>query len=326
MSFTIASMSSGTLSPDDIARFREDGFVVLRNLLASDQIEFLETAMRQALETSGNGPQGYDVTELAERLFNQRGRPKRSPQTDARFQALSAAVRNSKLPRLTDKPPKGQPKGHYLVDTGVWRRVQPLADFALYGDLPLAASSLLGADGVRFYDDQLFVKEPGAADRAAFHQDMPYFNLDGSSGCVFWIPLDPVRKGSGAMAYVPGSHRWEDKFNPNIFISRMAFPGSEGVDLPDIDADPDAFGVVYGEADPGDVIVHHFLTVHGSEGNTGSQISRAFSLRYCDAELRYRKRPGAPSQPLHRLGIKDGDRLDDAFHPPVWPKRKVEAA
>ena len=164
------------------------------------------------------------------------------------------------------------------------------------------------------------MKEPGTADRAAFHQDLPYFNLDGDRGCVVWIPLDPVRKGSGTLAYVPGSHKW-GLYNANVFMSRAAFPGSEGCDLPDIDGDPDAFGVVHVEAEPGDVIVHHFLTVHGSEGNLGRSNRRAFSLRYCDADIRYLRRAGAPAQPLHRQDLRDGDALDDALHPMVWPVR-----
>ncbi|HSZ73357.1 MAG TPA: phytanoyl-CoA dioxygenase family protein [Rhizomicrobium sp.] len=317
---------SGAVMPDEVAQFQENGFVILKGLLRSDQMTRLKGAMRTALETFENSAQGYDVTELAEQLFGEGDKPTKMHQTDKRFQALSSAVKSSSMPRLTDKETKGQPKGHFLVDTGVWRRVPALADFALYSELPQVAAALLGVDSVRYYDDQIFIKEPGAADRAAFHQDLPYFNLDGDRGCVFWIPLDTVRRGSGAMGYVPGSHRWGDKYNPNIFMSRTALPGSQGEDLPDVDSNPEAFNVVYADVDPGDVVVHHFLTVHGSEGNTGSTIRRAFSLRYCDAELRYHKRPGAPSQPLHRLGTQEGDRLDDTFHPQVWPRRKVEAA
>jgi ectoine hydroxylase-related dioxygenase (phytanoyl-CoA dioxygenase family) len=96
--------------------------------------------------------------------------------------------------------------------------------------------------------------------------------------------------------------------------------------MPAIDKDPEAFGVRYIDVEPGDVLVHHFLTVHGSEGNRGTSARPAFSLRYCDAELRYRYRQGAPPQPLHRAGTKDGDALDDAIHPVVWPKKVARRA
>jgi ectoine hydroxylase-related dioxygenase (phytanoyl-CoA dioxygenase family) len=181
------------------------------------------------------------------------------------------------------------------------------------------AAELLGVSRVRYYDDQMFIKEPGAVDRAAFHQDVPYFHLDGDCGCVFWIPLNSVKAGGGRVGYIPGSHRWQKMFKANVFVSELPFPGAEGVDMPKIDADPEAYGVQYLEAEPGDVLVHHFLTVHGSEGNRSDTPRSAFSLRYCDANIRYRTRPGAPAQPLHKQDMRDGDPLDDTIHPIVWP-------
>lgn len=110
-------------------------------------------------------------------------------------------------------------------------------------------------------------------------------------------------------------YEWGEVFNPNIFASRMAFPGSAARDLPDIESAPNDFGVVYVDADPGDVIVHHFLTMHGSEGNVGGNDRRVFSLRYCDSRIRYRRRPGAPAQPLHKADLRDGKPLSEAYHP-----------
>ena len=106
---------------------------------------------------------------------------------------------------------------------------------------------------------------------------MPYFHLDGDCGCVFWIPLNKVRAGGGRIGYIPGSHRWRKMFKANVFVSELPFPGAEGVDMPRIDADPEAYGVEYLEAEPGDVLVHHFLTVHGSEGNRSDTPRGAFS-------------------------------------------------
>lgn len=43
---------------------------------------------------------------------------------------------------------------------------------------------------------------------------------------------------------------------------------------PDIEANEEKYGVVYCECEPGEVIVHHVRTVHGSTGNTTSDRSR----------------------------------------------------
>ncbi|MEQ1887439.1 MAG: phytanoyl-CoA dioxygenase family protein, partial [Bryobacteraceae bacterium] len=132
--------------------------------------------------------------------------------------------------------------------------------------------------------------------------------------------------GGGRMGYVPGSHLWNKQYKPNIFASSIAFPGSEELDMPDIDANPEAFGVEYLEAEPGDVLVHHILTVHGAEGNRLGTQRRAISLRYIDAAIPYRQRAGAPPQPLHPANMRDGDRLDDAIHPVVWPPARAANA
>ncbi|HEX5278532.1 MAG TPA: phytanoyl-CoA dioxygenase family protein [Micropepsaceae bacterium] len=302
-------------------RFSEYGFVRLNGVLTADDVAMLRQAMARAQTSFDLSPNSYNVTVAADSVWNQQAVDDQgSVQHD--LAALAAAIRASDLPRLADPPAAGAKRGNFLLDTGVWRRVPELARFALGEKLAGMSAQLLDAPCVRFYDDQMFIKEPGAVDRAAFHQDVPYFHLDGDSGCVFWIPLNSVKAGGGRVGYIPGSHRWHKMFKANVFISELPFPGAEGEDMPKIEANPEAYGVDYLEAEPGDVLVHHFLTVHGSEGNRSNTLRAAFSLRYCDAEMRYRHRPGAPAQPLHKTNMNDGDALDDDIHPIVWPKAR----
>lgn len=305
------------IAPIEVARFWRHGFVRLEGLLRPREIANLRSAMSDALETFSASPNSYDLTTAADEVW--RGDDvddQGSAQHD--LDALAHAVRGAGARRLVDRAKEGTPRGKFLLDTSVWRRVPALAEFALHSCLPRIAATLLDVSALRYYDDQIFVKQGGAVDRAAFHQDLSYFHLGGDAGCVFWIPLGRVRRGGGAMGYIPGSHRWGQVYKPNIFASPLAFPGSSGDDMPEIDADPEKFGVQYVEADPGDVIVHHFLTVHGSEGNSAAATRSAFSLRYCDADIRFRARRGAPAQPLHRQDMRDGDQLDDNLHPVAY--------
>jgi len=308
-----------TLNDEYRSTFEEMGFVKLKGLLSQEEVSILRAAMGLALETFNQSPNSYNVTAAADSFWKEEAANDDQGSSQHDLATLGTAVRNSRLPRLIDEPTDGVPRGNFLLDTGIWRRAPQLATFALFGKLPSLTADLLGASRIRYYDDQMFIKEAGAIDRVAFHQDVPYFHLDGASGCVFWIPLDSVKAGGGRIGYIPGSHRWKQTFKPNIFVSEMPFPGAEGIDMPRIEADPESYNVQYVDAEPGDVLVHHFLTVHGSEGNSRGARRRAFSLRYCDAELRYRHRVGAPAQPLHKQDVKDGDVLDDRFHPLVWP-------
>jgi len=303
-------------------KFSEWGFVKLPGVLTANEMVLLRLAMARAQLTFQQSPNSYNVTMAADCVWSEEALDNQGS-TQHDLAALAAAIRMSDLPRLADKSTEGAPRGNFLLDTSVWRRVPELAHIALGSKLAGISAQLLGVPSVRFYDDQMFIKEAGAVDRAAFHQDLPYFHLDGECGCVFWIPLNKVKVGGGRVGYIPGSHRWQKMFKANVFISELPFPGAEGADMPKIEANPEAFGVQYMEAEPGDVLVHHFLTVHGSEGNRSNIPRAAFSLRYCDAEMRYRNRPGAPAQPLHKQGMHDGEMLDDTIHPVVWPKRDV---
>jgi len=138
--------------------------------------------------------------------------------------------------------------------------------FALLGECPEIAAALLQSRKINFYDDQVFVKQPKTSERTAYHQDSSYFHFEGDQACTMWIPVDPVSFNSGTIRYVRGSHRW-GFFKPNVFVSQMAFPGADGEVLPDIDGHEEQYDIVSYELEPGDMLVHHHLTVHGSAGN-----------------------------------------------------------
>ena len=50
----------------------------------------------------------------------------------------------------------------------------------------------MGARQVRLYHDHLLVKEPGTRQPTPWHQDQPYYNVDGRQTCSVWMPVDPV--------------------------------------------------------------------------------------------------------------------------------------
>jgi hypothetical protein len=83
----------------------------------------------------------------------------------------------------------------------------------------------------------------------------------------------------------------------------------------------DHYDIVSYELEPGDMLVHHHLTVHGSAGNaTFRQTRRTASLRYCGDDIRFKFRPYAPAQAHFHHQLKDGDPLDCAQFPVVWPR------
>lgn len=224
--------------------------------------------------------------------------------------------------------PEGEP-GAFYMDIGVWKRHAVFRDFATASPGPAIAARVLGAEKVHVYDDQLFVKEPGTNYPTPFHQDWTYFHFDGWQICGIWFTVDQVGPEDGALGYVRGSHRWDKAFRPipiggarsaDLYAARPA--GAEDVldKLPDIEADPDAYDLIFFDYQPGDCSVHHIRTIHGSKGNASKTTRRrAVTVRYCGDDATYLSRPYAPKQG-HGRYLADGDPIGGPDYPLVWPR------
>ena len=164
--------------------------------------------------------------------------------------------------------------------------------------------------------------------RTPFHQDKPYFLVDGGEVAVAWIPVDRVDRQNGAMGYVRGSHRTGETYIPSDFVTGTGtFPEFGGLSfkglerLPEVN--PDSPEVLYFDASPGDVIVHHWATLHGSTGNqSANRIRRAASVRYALDGCRFFNRPSSPEPFRRTVGLEDGARLESSPRfPVVWPRQ-----
>ena len=213
--------------------------------------------------------------------------------------------------------------GAFASGVDHWREHADFAEFACRSALPRLVAGLLRSEQLWLYEDSVLVKEPGAREHTVWHQDLGYFHVDGDQLATTWSPLDPVTAETGAVRYVVGSHRWPSTYRPNLFVSPMAIPGTEGEEIPDVDALAAAgeCEIVTFTTAPGDVVVHHARTLHGAGPNTsGTTRRRAISVRYCGDDARTLVRPGAPRK-AHQAGWTDGAPLGDPDHPRVWPAR-----
>lgn len=172
-----------------------------------------------------------------------------------------------------------------------------------------------------FYKDHVFVKEPGAEARTPWHQDLPYWPLEGAKLCTVWVPFDRVDPESGAVHYVRGSHRWGRRFVPEHFSDGQGenyeAQGLEAV--PDVDAHPEDFDLVSFDVEPGDCVVHHFLTLHGAPGNVSARHRRADALRYVDRDTVY-VGARAPGETDPYPDLSPGMSIGGPNFPVVWPQ------
>jgi len=303
--------------------YERDGVVVLRSILTLPVVNALRRTIDEAVKGIGESPSGYDLTNMTRAIESEDDGALHSMSGGQHdIAGLMEYVKASGKPLLLDKDQDA--KGSFLLDTGIAARLKEFRDWSLNGPAPEIAAGLLDSETVNFFGDQIFVKEPQTRERTAFHQDATYFEIVGDQCCVLWIPVDPVSLETGAMQYVRRSHADGRLYQPNVFIAQTPIPGSEGEALPDIEGHMQDFDIVHFDVEPGDVLVHHYRTVHGAGGNHSRyQVRRAASLRYCGDDIRFQTRPGAPQQLHHTSRLRDGERLSGPDFPVVW-SRKLE--
>jgi ectoine hydroxylase-related dioxygenase (phytanoyl-CoA dioxygenase family) len=193
--------------------------------------------------------------------------------------------------------------------------------------MPELAARLMGSRSATLLYDQLFVKEPGSVERTPWHQDLPYWPVAGEQVVSIWVPFDPAGPENGVVTYVKGSHRWGRVFRPQAFDARNAgaFAASAYEPMPPID--PQTHELISWRVEPGDVLAHLGLTIHGAAGNgAADQRRRALALRYTGDDARYDPRPGTfmdmESVRAHvpAPDILPGARMGGALFPTAWPR------
>lgn len=241
------------------------------------------------------------------------------------------AVVESPSPRAKVASPNDDP-GLFLEDFCTWRERPEFVEFLRSTRLASIAAALTGSAQVHLYHDHVLVKEPRTRQRTPWHQDQPYYDVEGRQNVSFWIPVDPV-PAETSLELVAGTHRgpW---LMPRTFLDRQAkwFPEGSLADLPDIDARRDDFPVRSWSLEPGDAIAFHMLTVHGAPGVTGSGRRRVFSLRVLGDDMVYAPREWTCSPdfgdviPSDHDSRRAGEPLRGEWFPELWPTNELVSA
>jgi ectoine hydroxylase-related dioxygenase (phytanoyl-CoA dioxygenase family) len=171
---TNASMYNFDLTPEQIAQFNEDGFLIIERLLEPEEVararERFEPMFRGEFETGlypdeWNWQQGRDAPDRTRQICN-------GWKSD---RAIAALILNAQVGKLCTQ----------------------------LGDWP----------GARIAQDNVLWKPPGAKP-LGYHQDNSYLGWCVPSHYVTcWMALDDTTANGGTIEYVRGSHRW-GKFPP----------------------------------------------------------------------------------------------------------------
>jgi ectoine hydroxylase-related dioxygenase (phytanoyl-CoA dioxygenase family) len=213
---------------------------------------------------------------------------------------------------------KAGQSGRFHANSFMSRWDEDFRDFVLHSPGGAIAGQLLDADEIRFFYDQIFVKEPQTASITQWHQDLPFWPVRGEAIVSIWLALTPVTKETSGVQYAAGSHRW-NKFYRAITTDEDPRFATAGEACPNFIENPDpAVRLLSWDMEPGDVLVHHPLTAHGAAGNASSDRRRlAISTRYMGADVTWDPRSATmliPGDP----GLPAGTPLTGDLFPVVW--------
>jgi ectoine hydroxylase-related dioxygenase (phytanoyl-CoA dioxygenase family) len=212
--------------------------------------------------------------------------------------------------------------GYFIEDFCNWQTNSHYRNFIFNSSAAAVAGLLMGSNEVRLYHEHLLVKEPNTKQKTPWHQDQPYYNIEGSQNCSMWAPMDPVARAA-TLEFVAGTHKgpW---LMPRSFMSSDAkwFPEGTLADLPDIEGNRDAFEIIGWEMQPGDAVFFHMLTLHAAAG-VGNGRRRVLSVRFLGDDIRHAPRQWKTSPVFPGLDqeLAAGAPMDHPLFPVLWERR-----
>jgi len=230
--------------------------------------------------------------------------------------------------RIWDKDEQGR---SCFYDSQVWREIDAYEDFVAHSPCAQIAGELLQSGAVNFFFDAVFVRTPGAQFRTPWHQDEPYWSVEGFDTCSIWMPLVPVEKKS-ALEFVKGSHKWPQKFRQTNFGTlsgderdQVVFDKEGTTAFPDIEAKRADYDILSWDMEPGDCVAFNARIIHGGSGNLSSgRDLKVFNTQWLgdDVRIKFRQEGMDPdhSEIMTQFGMKPGDRPGSDLYPELWTR------
>ena len=266
----MTAVRTDPLTPDDIARYHDQGFLFPIRVLSDEQVEEL----REALDDHLSGRIESETYELTDPILES--------ETKA---AVGGGTTDTALAERTEveRKPHSVP---FLFN--LYERDDRFRKVVLDPVIAGMARQLLGSEEVVLMEDGAVIKNPQIGKTLHWHQDYAYWPLAEPAAVTAWVALDRVNVENGAMQVAAGSHRLGERL-PVEFGDGSSFMHDERPGVAEIPKDPAAEGheIVAYELQPGECGFHHALLWHASGPNTSPNIRRGFVPRYVAGGTRW---------------------------------------
>ncbi len=135
--------------------------------------------------------------------------------------------------------------------------------FAEFGVIYKIAQKLLNKKP-ELRASELFIKKKGFGKPTPIHQDAYYWNVKNDEGLTLWVALTPSNKKNGSVFYYDKSHKMGVLKHKSSFVKGSSQKLNNLKKLNKLSKSTP-------NVNPGDVIVHNSLVVHGSFKNLSNQ-------------------------------------------------------
>ena len=165
-------MAIGPMAAEQLAAYRQDGFIVVEDVLSPQEVDDLRGRLRDY--THGGRPWGNLRMQIEPRI--QRGE------------------------MTTSQPGDGIRKIELLVEEDdLFRRL------GLHENMVRVIEQILGPD-LKMFRNAVLLKPPEVGSQKGWHQDSPYWPIEPMELCSCWFPLDDATVENGCMQALRGWH------------------------------------------------------------------------------------------------------------------------
>ena len=209
-------------------------------------------------------------------------------------------------------------KGSFFEDYCNWERINEFHEFIFKSPAAEIVGQLTNSKYIQIFHEHIFSKEPGTEKETPWHQDLPYYCLDGNDTGSFWIPLDDVSK-SNSLKVLKGSHNFPKLIRPTKWSNNRPWYDNDDdfMNMPIIEERK----IFNHEMCKGDAILFNFKVLHSALGNNDHKSRKAFSARFIGDDVRYISRKGETSPPFKGINLKQGDKMRKDWFPIVWSSK-----
>jgi phytanoyl-CoA hydroxylase len=260
---------------DQIARYHDDGYLVLPGFKAAADVAALRTRAEQIVEAFEPGAKRtvFSTTDQARGTGDDFLASAEGIHCFFEEEAFDAngELRQAKALSINKI-------GHAMHD------LDPVFERFSRGPRIAALARALGLRDAKLWQSMYIFKQPGIGGEVKWHQDATFFDTTPCTVTAFWFALEDATRDNGCLWVEPGGHR-----GPRGRLrERFVREGSQ-VRMETLDATPwpdDAVAVPV-EVQAGTLVCFHGLLPHYSAPNRSAHSRHAYTLHATDGSSVY---------------------------------------